>query len=85
MLSNSLLGLGSFNILLFVLLIQLGCLSSLDLSIGINSIKSLCIGREILSLSAVELSWSFGRLNFLLDLVRVDDLSEVGVSDEGSL
>lgn len=83
--SDSLFGFGSFDVFLSVLFILLGGLGSPDSCVGIDSIEGLGVVQEVLSLSSVESSGSFGGLDFLLDLVRVDDLGEVGIGDHGSL
>jgi hypothetical protein len=43
------------------------------------------VGQEVESLSPVESSARGGRLDFLLNLVRVDNFSQVGVAEQGSL
>jgi hypothetical protein len=82
--SNSLFGFGSFDVSLSVLFVCLGCLSSEDSCVGVNAIEGPGVCQEVLSLSSVESPGGFGRLDFLLDLVGVDDFGKVGVGDKGS-
>lgn len=55
-----------------------------DLGVGVEVVHELGVPQGVPLLPGVPLLGGLGRVEFLLDVVGVDDLGEVGVGNEGS-
>lgn len=71
-------------VFLGVILVGLLLLGSQDLGVGVEGIEELSVSQGVLLLSVVENDGGLSSSDLLLNLVRVDDSSEIRVGDHGS-